>query len=79
MKKNVFFSLFILLSVNLLSAQIVVLNPVKVAQEDIKQFLNVEVNYSKKIAQNAVNKNKLVGWALMENTNIGPDDITLCG
>ena len=74
MKKNVLFSLFILLSVNLLSAQIVVLNPVKVEQEDIKQFLNVEINYSKKIAQNAVNNNKLVGWALMENTNIGPDD-----
>ena len=51
MKKNVLFSLFILLSVNLLSAQIVVLNPVKVEQEDIKQFLNVEINYSKKIAQ----------------------------
>jgi hypothetical protein len=74
MKKNVLFSLFILLSVNLLSAQIVVLNPVKVEQEDIKQFLNVEINYSKKIAQNAVNNNKLVGWALMENTNKGPDD-----
>ena len=46
MKKNVLFSLFILLSVNLLSAQIVVLNPVKVEQEDIKQFLNVESTWN---------------------------------
>ncbi|MFQ3306491.1 MAG: hypothetical protein ACI9JT_000106 [Polaribacter sp.] len=73
MKKNVFFSLFMLVSVNLLSAQIVIFNPVKVEKEDIKQFLNVEINYSKKIAQNAVNNNKLVGWALMENTNIESD------
>jgi hypothetical protein len=62
-----------LVSVNLLSAQIVIFNPVKVEKEDIKQFLNVEINYSKKIAQNAVNNNKLVGWALMENTNIESD------
>ena len=50
MKKNVFFSLFMLVSVNLLSAQIVIFNPVKVEKEDIKQFLNVEINYSTTIS-----------------------------
>ena len=74
MKRNIFFSLLMLLSVNFLSAQVVIFNPVKVQQEDINQFLDVEMNYSKKIAQNAVSNNKLVGWALLQNTNIGPDD-----
>ena len=74
MKKNLLSSLIAMFSVNILLAQIVVFSPVKVEQNDIEQFLNVEINYSKKIAQNAVNNNKLVGWALMENTNKGPDD-----
>ena len=45
MKINIFFSLLMLLSVNFLSAQVVVFNPVKVQQEDINQFLDVEMNY----------------------------------
>ena len=61
-------------SVNILLAQIVVFSPVKVEQNDIEQFLNVEMNYSKKIAQDAVNNGKLLGWVLMQNTNVGPDD-----
>ena len=32
------------------------------------------MNYSKKIAQDAVNNGKLLGWVLMQNTNVGPDD-----
>ena len=74
MKKNIFFCLFMLITVNSLSAQIVVFSPVKVQPIDIKQFFNVEMNYSKKIAQNAIKNNELLGWALMQNTNIGPDD-----
>ena len=74
MKKNLFSTLIALFIVNILLAQIAVFTPVKVEKKDIEQFLNVETNYSKKIAQDAVNKDKLVGWALLQNTNPGPDD-----
>jgi len=74
MKKNLLSSLIAMFSVNILLAQIVVFSPVKVDQNDIEQFLNVEMNYSKKIAQDAVNNGKLLGWVLMQNTNVGPDD-----
>ena len=74
MKRTIFISLFILFSIHFLSAQIIVFKPVKIQKEDVKQFLNVEINYSKKIAQNAINNDSLLGWALMENTNVGPDD-----
>jgi len=74
MKKNLLSSLIAMFSVNILLAQIVVFSPVKVEQNDIEQFLNIEMNYSKKIAQDAVNNGKLLGWVLMQNTNVGPDD-----
>ena len=48
MKKNLLSSLIAMFSVNILLAQIVVFSPVKVKQNDIEQFLNVEMNYSKK-------------------------------
>ena len=54
MKKRLFSTLIALFSINILLAQIVVFTPVKVEQEDVEQFLNVEMNYSKKIAQDAV-------------------------
>ena len=74
MKKKVFSSLIALFSINILLAQIVVFTPVKVEQEDVEQFLNVEMNYSKQIAQDAVNNGNLLGWALLQSTNPGPDD-----
>ena len=49
MKKRIFSTLIALFSINVLLAQIVVFTPVKVEQEDVEQFLNVEMNYSKKI------------------------------
>ena len=49
MKKNLLSSLIAMFSVNILLAQIVVFSPVKVEQNDIEQFLNVEMNYSKKL------------------------------
>ena len=49
MKKNLLSSLIAMFSVNILLAQIVVFSPVKVEQNDIEQFLNVEMNYSKKV------------------------------
>ena len=74
MKKNLLSSLIAMFSVNILLAQIAVFTPVKVEKKDIEQFLNVETNYSKNIAQDAVNNGKLLGWVLMQNTNVGPDD-----
>lgn len=74
MKKNLFSTLIALFSVNILLAQIAVFTPVKVEKQDIEQFLNVEMNYSKNIAQDAVNNDKLMGWVLLQNTNPGPDD-----
>ena len=74
MKKKVFSSLIALFSINILLAQIVVFTPVKVEQGDVEQFLNVEMNYSKQIAQDAVNNGNLLGWALLQSTNPGPDD-----
>ena len=55
MKKRLFSTLIALFSINILLAQIVVFTPVKVEKQDVDQFLNVEMNYSKKIAQDAVN------------------------
>jgi hypothetical protein len=74
MKKRLFSTLIALFSINILLAQIVVFTPVKVNKEDVDQFLNVEMNYSKKIAQDAVNNGNLLGWALLQSTNPGPDD-----
>ena len=74
MKKRLFSTLIALFSMNVLLAQVVVFTPVKVEKQDIEQFLNVEMNYSKDIAQDAVNNDKLLGWALLQNTNPGPDD-----
>ena len=59
MKKRLFSTLIALFSINILLAQIVVFTPVKVDKEDVDQFLNVEMNYSKKIAQDAVNNGNL--------------------
>ncbi len=73
MKKRTFNFLIALFSVNVLLAQVIVFTPVKVEKQDLEQFLNVEMNYSKKIAQDAVDNGKLLGWVLMQSTNPGPD------
>ena len=74
MKNPLFSFLIALFSANILVAQVLVFTPVKVEKQDVEQFLNVEMNYSKKIAQNAVNNGNLLGWALMQSTNPGPGD-----
>ena len=70
--KKLFFTLTILFSF-VLSAQIVVFQPVHVPADKINQFLNIELNYSKKIAQDAVNTGELEYWILLESTNPAPD------
>ena len=69
--KKLFFTLTLLFSFAL-TAQIVVFQPVHVPADKIDQFLNIELNYSKKIAQDAVNKGELEYWVLLESTNPKP-------
>jgi len=57
-----------------LLAQIVALHPVKVPDAQINHFENIELNYSKEIAQHAVNNGDLEFWALMKAFNPGADD-----
>jgi hypothetical protein len=59
---------------NALYAQIAVFQPVKVPAGQAAQFEEIELNYSKKIAQNAVNDGKLQFWVLFKAFNPGPDD-----
>ena len=66
--KNLFLVVTILFSIAA-SAQIIVFQPVEVPPDMTEKFLDVELNYSKKIAQDAVNKGELEGWALLQNTN----------
>jgi len=71
--KKLFFTLTLLFSFAL-TAQIVVFQPVHVSADKIDQFLNIELNYSKKIAQDAVNKGELEYWILLESTNPKPGE-----
>lgn len=70
--KNLIFTLSLLFSFEL-TAQIVVFQPVHVPADKIDEFLNIELNYSKKTAQDAVNKGELEYWILLESTNPKPD------
>jgi hypothetical protein len=70
--KNIFLVLTILISMAV-SAQIIVIQPVEVPADMTEKFLDVELNYSKKIAQDAVNKGELEGWAVLRNTNPAAD------
>ena len=70
--KNLFLVCTILTSMAV-SAQIIVIQPVEVPAEMTEKFLDVELNYSKKIAQDAVNKGELEGWAVLRNINPAAD------
>ena len=70
--KNIFLVLTILISMAV-SAQIIVIQPVEVPADMTEKFLDVELNYSKKTAQNAVNNGELEGWAVLRNTNATAD------
>ena len=67
------FLVFAMLASMAVSAQIIVFHPVKVPAELNEKFLDIELNYSQKTAQDAVNKGQLEGWALLKNTNPKPD------
>ena len=78
--KKLLVTIAILLSVSL-TAQVAVFHPVKIPQNQIEKFLEVETNYSQKVAQDAVNKGNLVWWALMKSFNTTADTslLTLSG
>ena len=71
--KKLLTALALLLSVSL-TAQVAVFHPVKIPQNQMKKFLEVETNYSQKVAQDAVTKGNLVWWALMKSFNTTADD-----
>ena len=72
--KNLYITLFSILFISLsINAQIVVFHPVKVPSEEIEKFIEIETNYSKKTAQDAVNNGNLEGWALLRRFNPDPD------
>ena len=71
--KNLHLTLFTILFAFCLNAQIVVFHPVKVPNSEIEKFIEIETNYSKKSAQDAVNNGNLEGWALLRRFNPGPD------
>ena len=56
------------------NAQVVVLHPVKVSADDMENFLEIETNYSVKIAQDAVNNGDLIWWGLLRTFNTTADD-----
>ena len=67
MKKIVLiFSIIFGLSLN---AQVVVLHPVNIPSDQVQKFLNVETNYSAKVAQEAVNSGDLAWWGLLRAFN----------
>ena len=67
MKKIVLiFSIIFGLSLN---AQVVVLHPVNIPSDQVQKFLNVETNYSAKVAQEAVNNGDLAWWGLLRAFN----------
>ena len=72
MKKITFLILFII-SIGT-NAQIVSFHPVKVNADQKENFLDIETNHMKKIAENAVNNGDLVGWRLLELFNSDSDD-----
>jgi len=71
--KKLFFLLLFIISIGA-NAQIVSFHPVKVNTEQLQNFLDIETNHMKKIAQSAVNNGDLTGWRLLELFNPGSDD-----
>ena len=70
--KNILFT-FLLLPF-FATAQVAVFHPVKIPQGQVEKFLEIETNYSQKVAQNAVKKGDLLWWALMKSFNATSKD-----
>ncbi len=64
----------VLLTSYALTAQVAVLHPVHVPGDQVEKFLDVETNYSRKIAKDAIAKGSLNWWGLMRATNPSSDD-----
>ena len=48
-------------------AQVAIFHPVKIHGDDVKSLIQLEQNYSKKMAQDAVAKGDLVWWGFFAN------------
>lgn len=66
--KKLLFSFFIIISLSV-NAQVVVLHPVNIPSDQVQKFIDVETNYSAKVAQDAVNKGNLAWWGLLRAFN----------
>ena len=71
--KNLLIALALVMAYSL-TAQVAVFHPVHVPGDQVEKFLDVETNYSRKIAKDAVAKGNLNWWGLMRVTNPSSDD-----
>lgn len=55
-------------------AQVAVFHPVKIHADDVNNLIQLEQQFSKKIAQNAVAKGDLVWWGFLRTFNATADD-----
>lgn len=61
------------ISANLL-AQVAIFHPVKIHDDDVESFLQLEAQYSQKMAKDAVAKGDLVWWGVLKTFNATADD-----
>ena len=55
-------------------AQVAIFHPVKIHEDDVESLIQLEQNYSKKMAQDAVAKGDLVWWGFLRTFNATADD-----
>ena len=55
-------------------AQVAIFHPVKIHEDDIESLIQLEQNYSKKMAQNAVDEGDLVWWGFLRTFNATSED-----
>lgn len=73
MRKSLFITL--LLAFNLSFAQVYTMHGVRVLPENQELFEKIETKYVSKVAQNAVNEGKMLGWGLIKiNQGIGENE-----
>ena len=59
-------------------AQVAIFHPVKIHEDDIESLIQLEQNYSKKMAQNAVDEGDLVWWGFCGLSMLLLKTTTLC-
>ena len=72
--KKIFFTFLLLMGFVITNAQVVVLHPVKIPSNQTEKFLDVEMNFSSKTAQKAVDNGDLMWWGLLKAFNTTSED-----